>query len=197
MKRMALWAVMTLAATALVRAGEVTSVYTRLDYDRGCQTLSQTEEGGSILLRCEGFQGYPVYYSEGDLRVTMKYGFVSDDSALAWESFSPWNSVNTTLEWRLDNGKPYATILRWFIDNVNPNTGSADEASRGQVLVVSTVARDGVSDSCMVGLVDARSNPKANEIARNVADNVAKSFQCGRDSVRYYGKQGPYAPGAD
>jgi hypothetical protein len=63
---------------------------------------------------------------------------------------------------------------------------------KGQVLVVSKVAgKDG--QGCVVGYVDALANPKANSLAREIADTRAKGFVCGRDEAQYHGTRGPAA----
>ena len=105
----------------------------------------------------------------------------------------PFNQTNDTVEWRLSGGRPFATILRWFIENSNPDTGAPDEAHRGQVLVVSRVAQPGEGGACVVGYVDALANPNANEMARNVADTLAADFTCMSDTPVYHGQRGPLA----
>ena len=71
------------------------------------------EEGGSYLGSCAGYAGYGVLLAEGDLRMSVFYGFVGEWYAEgAWESFGAFNSVNDTLEWRLKDGVPQSTILR-------------------------------------------------------------------------------------
>ena len=71
-----------------------------------------TSHGGSA--KCKGYKQFPIYFSEGDLRQTVRYGFVDPESK-HWESFSEFNHINDTVEWRLADGRPFATILRWFI----------------------------------------------------------------------------------
>jgi hypothetical protein len=64
--------------------------------------------------------------------------------------------------------------LRW-------NTSSLDENAnqvRGQVLVVTRLAPGPV---CHIGYIDARANPNANELAREIADMHARSFRCATD----------------
>lgn len=171
------------------------SLYTTLEFETGCQVLYQIEAGSSVSLLCDGLQDYPVYLSDSDLRISMQFGHV-DSGRHIRQTFSAWNNINTTIEWRFISDAPVATILRWFIDNVDPETGSADPERRGQILVVSSVAPIGGGDSCMVGFVDARENPNANLIARFIADNVASTFNCNADQPVYYGSVGPFAPNA-
>ncbi len=97
------------------------------------------------------------------------------------------------MEWRLRDGEPVATILRWFIDYIDPDTGSADPKREGNILVVSRVGGLGVKPGCMVGLVDARANSHANELAPRIADTLAEGFDCATDRPGYHGERGPYA----
>ena len=86
----------------------------------------------------------------------------------------------------------FAAILRW-----NTTTIDSDDDSRqvaGQVLVVTRLGPGGV---CHVGYVDGRANPNANELARQIADDNARTFRCGKDKplvlgVKGKGFSGPY-----
>jgi hypothetical protein len=162
------------------------SVYTDLDLKQ-CETISQDPDGG--VLKCGGYEDYPVYFKEGDLRQSMLYGPAADDMVdEAFESFSAFNHVGTKIEWRLDGaGKPFAAIHRWFIDNTD-ETGATTPKTAGQVLVISHVANDPADGvSCAVGYVDALANKDANEIARKVADDEALDFACGYQEPAWHG----------
>ena len=169
------------------------SVYTDIDLEEKCQITEQSEEGGFIAFLCVGLSGYPVRVAEDDLRQFTQFGDVASED-LRSQTFAPWNRVNSVVEWRLIDGRPYATILRWFIENLNPVTGSVDPAHLGQVLVISTVATSEDGDSCMVGMVDALANDEANLLARSVADTLAQDFDCTSDEPRYHGGRGPLSP---
>ena len=175
---------------------EKTSAYSKLDFENGCawdKPASPEEEqmGGSAL--CDGLPGYSVHFAEDDLRQFVAYGPV-DDPMMFPNGFSQWNSVHDTIEWRLGNGKPYATIHRWFLDNVDPQTGAAEPSMRGQVLAISTVgdpdAPAGRRVSCTVGYVDALANKDANVLARQIADEAARGFSCGTERPLFYGARG-------
>ena len=192
----AIFAVTGLFAVCPVAAEAAESVYTKLDFDAGCtwkepESEEEAQMGGEAV--CKGLEGYPVHFAESDLRQFIAYGPVADRSAFP-TGFSQWNSVNETIEWRIENGKPFATIHRWFLDNIDPDTGAAEEAFRGQVLVISTVADPGAPEaermSCVVGLVDALANRDANVLAREVADDYANGFRCGVDKPAFHGKRG-------
>lgn len=182
-------AIMALAIAALPKAILANdSVYTDLDLDN-CQTLAEDPMG--VSLKCKGYRGEPVYFKEGDLRQSVFYGRVDQELIDGgFESFAAFNHVNTKVEWRLgDDGKPFAAILRWFIDNPGPDGGSTRE-SRGEILVVSRVGTADYGGSCMVALVDAKANPDANALARQMADDTASDFACGMQEPEWVGKRG-------
>lgn len=169
------------------------SRYTDLDTN-ACEKLSE-EEGMGVSLKCEGLDGLPVYFKEGDLRMSLFFGAVPQSYIdEGFETFGAFNSVGTKIEWRSDgNDRPRAAILRWFLDNIDPDTGAVDPKRRGQVLVISRVAATAEEKGCMVGFVDALANADANALARNVADTVAPDFQCGSDTPVYHGERGDKA----
>lgn len=193
MRRTVFWMLAMLGAWALPGPahadGAVTSAYSRLDIDKGCSRTSSGEAGASFV--CEGFAGYPIHFAEGDLRESVFFGHVGSWHEDAWESFTGFNSVNDTVEWRLRDGVPFAAILRWFIEHPDPDTGDFDAARRRQVLVVSRVAQPEDGDGCVVGYVDALANGDANSLAREVADRLAEDFTCREDEPRFHGERGP------
>jgi len=165
------------------------SVYTKLDLEKDCVFHAQYELGASAY--CTGYKGYPVHFSEGDLRQMVQFGHVGNLRG-HWESFSQFNRINDTIEWRLKDGKPYAAILRWFIENSDED-GQYTKALEGQVLVVSTVADHTSPVSCVVGYVDARANTDANVMAQKLADDIAERFRCGEDKPKFHGERGPHS----
>ncbi len=76
--------------------------------------------------------------------------------------------------------RPFATILRFFT-----NSGEGDKA---QVLVITKLGPPG--QVCHIGTVNASINPDANAIAREVADNSAPVFNCGKDNALEFGLTG-------
>lgn len=193
--------ILMLAAASLSPAASAESVYTDFPFDNPkCKSLlpdagGEETEGGSVSMVCPGYKGFDVYYKEGDARATVHYGHLAESViANAWESFSPFNSVGEKIEWRIDDtGMPFAAIHRFNLANFNPDTGMADEALKGEALVISRVGRNEDKSGCFVGLVDARANKDANELARKVADSLAPTFKCGKDDPQYHGTRGPNA----
>lgn len=177
-------------------AQKIDSAYSKLDFDNGCKwanPASAEEPAMGVSAICSGFKDYPVYFAEDDVRQLVSYGHVEDPELFSG-GFGEFNYVNETIEWRLSNGEPFAAIHRWFIENMDPETGSPSEAAKGQVLVVSTVAKSTMPadrrKSCVVGYVDALANKNANVLARNVADTMAVNFTCGVDLPKFHGVRG-------
>jgi hypothetical protein len=198
--RICVTAAMLLAAQGAASAGEIVSDYTDLDPEGGCvwdslDHLSESEKeemlGNSAV--CKGLPGYPVHFSEYDLRQYVAFGEVDEEDRVPG-GFEEFNHTGDKIEWRIEDGTPVAAILRWFIENPDPNTGETDKALEGQVLVVSSVAEPGDGrGSCPVAFVDARENANANELARELADRLAKDFVCGKDKPAWHGKRGPHS----
>lgn len=184
MAGLSLLTVLTLASPAPAND----SSYTDLDLD-ACETLAEDPMG--VSLKCDGYGEFPVYFKEGDLRQSVIFGKVDRELIeVAFESFSAFNRVNTKIEWRLNGaGTPVAAILRWFIENPGPS-GSPSPESTGQVLVISRVGTAAYPGSCFVGMVDAKATANANRVARQVADDIADTFDCGMQPPEWYGKRG-------
>lgn len=189
---------LALAAPRAGLAADTVSEYTDLDPEAGCEWdsldhLSEQEKeellGNSAV--CKGLSGYPVHFSEYDLRQYVTFGEVDEEGRIAG-GFEQFNHTGNRIEWRVMDGEPTAAILRWFIENADPKTGEIDKALEGQVLVVSSVAEPGDGrGSCPVAYVDARENANANELARELADRLARDFTCGKDKPAFHGKRGP------
>lgn len=170
---------------AAASAQQIFSAYTSFDADRNCRHRPgrDPEDYGSWI--CRGHGGLIVRLSAGDQRMQVSFGRsarAAAKEAAASQSFPGFNSVyQGKVEWRIErspNGKtrPFATILRW-------NTRTPEDAERedgkstGRTLVVTRLNPGGI---CHVGYVDARS-PNANDAARKLADEKARSFRCGVD----------------
>lgn len=172
-------------------ASEITSAYTKLDLEKDCTFISEYENGASAT--CKGYEDIEVHFSEGDLRQQVRYGVINDEDT-NWESFSEFNHINDTIEWRIKNAKPFATILRWFISNTDPDEGQPTQKTRGNILVVSKIGTEEKPQSCIIGYVDARANKDANVIARQVADGyLVDGFKCGLDKPRFHGSRGKWS----
>lgn len=155
-------------------AGEISSAYTSLDL-KECRIIKTFAEGGGPIWICKGFDGLPVQVAEDDLRYFVSYGASANDQTAARQTLTPFNTIHTTLEWRIerrDGGwQPFATIVRYSWER-------GDDGPKGETLVVTKL---GSADACHVAYVKAADNPKANEMAREIADSRARTFDCKQD----------------
>ncbi len=166
------------------------SVYTKLELD-ACPAVEKLEEGG--VWRCNGWGGYPVEFSEGDLRQSLFFGHLGAWSKKGhWESFGPFNHIGGTVEWIVEGKVAKAAITRFIIENSNAN-GEVDRASRGEVLVIFKVGQKGEGEACTVGYVDARANAEPNVLARKVAATEVPDFACRFNEPQWHGIKGPTA----
>ena len=160
-------------------AQEASSVYTGLDLGK-CLILTteeEAEENQGAEWVCEGHNRVVVWIAEGDLRYFLGYGSRGRDQCGYRQTLAPFHTVHTTLEWRLKGGEPVATILRYFIDM---------DGQKSQHLVVTKL---GDGEACHMAVVDA-SQPNANALARQAADQYAEDFDCETDQPFYFSAQG-------
>jgi len=168
-------------------AGDISSAYTDLDSKKDCVTYAQAEQGDGdwANLACSGYRGYPVLINYDDARESVYYGFPFDDMTAVWESFSAFNGSGPKVEWRIetkgDIAVPFAAIHRRSVSDPQ------DEKKSTDVLVVAKVAQPEQHEGCTVGLVLATGNPQANDQARKLADEKAKTFACGKDKREVIG----------
>ncbi len=182
-------ALVVLQAPAFAQSNPaIESAYTTFDSNK-CRHAPgrDVEDYGSWL--CPGYAGIPVRLAAGDQRMYVSFGRNAAREPAAGETIDHFNDVyKGTIEWRLErkpNGKlePFATILRWnYMTNVD------DTKASGRKLVVTRLGPGGV---CHVGYVDARANPDANELARKLADEKARTFRCGKDTAQAVGNRPP------
>ncbi len=162
------------------------SIYTKVDFEKDCQEQESDENGGSWL--CTGFGGYGIRFAEGDLRQSAFYGHLGPWYELgAFETFGGFNHAGDTVEWRLEAGRPVATIRRWFVSPGTDDKG--DPLPEVQVLVISKVGQKGTGDACVVGYVEATANADANALATGVADTQARDFACRRTQPAWHGRR--------
>ncbi|MCA0433308.1 MAG: hypothetical protein LCH46_08590 [Proteobacteria bacterium] len=160
-------------ALSLSASAENTSTYTTYDLDK-CRVISEPaqDEEFAGTWGCAGYQNKPDYqivFSEGDLRSLVSFGKDGKTHCAASETFGGFNSVNNTVEWRAKDGKPFAAIQRWRV-SYDP-----DDSSKIREWLVVTRIEPG--NSCHIGYV-LGALPKANELARTLADSVAATTSC-------------------
>jgi hypothetical protein len=157
---------------------------------KNCRQVGKPSElDGSTTRICPGKDGLMVLIAEDDLREIVSVGrnrkkAAEEPAAEAW--FAPFNSSETTIEWRAMDAKPFAIIQRWHIaDSSDP-----DKQGRPNTRAMLVVTRLPPGAVCHVAYVDAAANPTANELARKAADDLARGFTCGKDEVKIIGTRG-------
>lgn len=153
-------------------AAEIRAEYTDLKFDE-C-TVYEADDMGSTSA-CPGYRGVPVVIAEGDLRMFVTYGVRPLEEKAAQQTLPPFNYLGQKIEWRVeDDGEsliPRATILRWF-------TSGDNGEQKGQVLVVTQLK---LGATCHIAYIDALAVKNANELARQIADEKAGSFDCSNE----------------
>ncbi|PSO15508.1 hypothetical protein C7G42_26020 [Bradyrhizobium sp. MOS003] len=170
-------------------AQSVGSTYTSTA-PKDCRQIGRPSElDGGTTRACPGKAGLTVLIAEDDLREIVSVGrnrrrAAEEPAAKVW--FGPFNSSETTIEWRAMGAKPFAIIQRWHIaDNDDP-----DKRGRPNTKAMLVVTRLPPGPVCHVAYVDAVANPTANELARKAADDFARGFVCGKDEVKIIGTRG-------
>jgi hypothetical protein len=189
MRSMIVLACLALATPAL--AG-YDSAYTDLNFEDPKSCTNETpkpvegEPNDGVVYTCGGYQDYVVMFSEGDLRSFVSFGKEQVEHCAARQTFAGFNSVGKKIEWRLKDGKPIATILRWSV-SYDP-----DDSTKQKSWLVVTKLDEG--NSCHVGYVEG-SFPKANEKARWLADTAAEAFSCKDGKTIFFANTGTETDG--
>ena len=133
-----------------------------MDLKKECNVAETTNEGSYALTECPPFEGYKLITENSDGKTTVTLGFGSQKNAL--NSGYAFSEFGNMVEWRAKTiGKkrePLALIFRMFYSN------PAGELS---------VVRLAQGRSCVIGQIDAKKVKNANEAARRLADDEAKS----------------------
>jgi hypothetical protein len=186
---LALAALLICAGLGCANAQSVGSTYTSTA-PKDCRQIGKPSEldGGTTRV-CPGKDGLVVLIAEDDLREVVSVGrnrkqAAEEPAANVW--FAPFNSSETTVEWRTTGAKPFAMIQRWHI----ADNGDPDKQGRPNTKSMLVVTRLPPGPVCHVAYVDAIANPTANELARKAADDFARGFACGKDRVKIIGAPG-------
>jgi hypothetical protein len=161
------------ASTALAVTQFQKSLYSTIDL-KTCEAVGRHRDGNAY--RCHGLPGHPIYFAEGDGRTFIAAGTMPEASRAATQTLAPFNtpfrpkSDRATVEWRFvirdKQPVPYAMIVRYFTRN---------DTGRGEVLVVSRIAG---AEACHIAHIDALANRDAIVLARKLADERARTFDC-------------------
>lgn len=155
-----------------------------------CDLVSSVEPGdegmSSGSYECKGCGDYVVSFAEGDLRSFVSFGKQTGDHCAATQTFSGFNSVGKKVEWRLKDGVPIATILRWKV------AYDPEDSSKEKSWLVVTKLED--NNSCHMGYVEG-GFPQANEKARWLADTAAEAFSCKTGKTVFFANAGTATDG--
>ena len=175
---------LVLCAATSAGAADIESAYTSVDLEKDCMILNteeEVEENQGAEFICKGYGRVAVWVGEGDLRLFVGYGARGRDTCSYRQTFSAFNNINKTLEWRIrkENGKsrPFATILRYFI---------TEPTAKKAFLVVTKVGR---GEACQMAYIDTK-HPNHNDLAREAADRFAPTFDCKAEKPFGYGPGG-------
>ncbi len=187
---------LTLSAATAQTAQNVSS-YTSTE-PKHCRQVSVTrgEDGGGIRT-CPGPQGLVVVISEDDLRETVTVGRTrktaeTEPAAKTW--FEPFSSTTPTIEWRQEakDKPPFAMIQRWHLADIEDEDKDGRPKAK-QLFVVTRLASSGGKTGasvCHVAYIDVKANTNAIDLAREVADTLARDFKCDTGKVRVIGATG-------
>jgi hypothetical protein len=174
--------VLLLMITAAAAAND--SAYTDFDL-KTCKEVEPASAPGdgeaSAVYECKGHKGWPVTFAEDDLRSFVAFGKDGRNHCAFRQTFSGFNSAGNKVEWRLKDGKPIATILRWSV-SYDP----AHTEKQKSWLVISKVAE---RDSCQMAYVEG-GYPEANAKARAVADSMAEGYSCASGQPTFFANPG-------
>jgi hypothetical protein len=160
-------------------AQQIASVYTPFDLDKCKQVEKADEYVYEGLWRCKGYGGYDIWISGFDARSMAAFGPDKSNTCALRKTFNPFNTALSPVEWRLKNGKPFATIERWSVRQ-------GDDLPSVTWLVVSKLEG---GQSCHMHYV-AGSYPDANAQARKAADELTANYDCMTDTPTFSSKVG-------
>ncbi len=167
--------------TAAQAATVATSKYSSLE-DKDCNLLNSSDDEAEAEIDyfnslCPGHDGYQVKLLGGDIRSwvgILKPGEKYKDGADFYQALMQGsnghfaNVQGTRLEWRYNDGKLVAFIVRMIAQDVDDYEKSVES-----LVVVRTNPND-FSKSCLIGSVNVRVVADANVVARQIADDASK-----------------------
>lgn len=155
-----------------------------------CTVVTPVEPGDEAMsspgFECKGYGDYVVSFAEGDLRSFVSFGKQTGDHCAATQTFGGFNSVGKKIEWRLKDGIPIATILRWKV------AYDPEDSTKEKSWLVVTKLED--NNSCHMGYVEG-GYPNANEKARWLADTAAEAFSCKTGKTVFFANAGTATDG--
>jgi hypothetical protein len=165
-----------------VAAQDISTRYSDLDLKKCRQLALFEDEGEGGEWSCSGIEDYDVRVWEGDLRSYVGFGSKAPAQCASMQTFGAFNSLGPRVEWRIKDGKPFATILRWFTEQ---NIDGGNPVKQNWLVVTKLDDKD----ACHIAYIDTK-YVDANEVARQRADETAGSFDCVRDMPEIFSSRG-------
>jgi hypothetical protein len=167
----------TLGAASCVAASAGERVYTEIDNMQSgkirlCRTIKVEGEKENPLVtwRCpSGPAGWSVVMDSADARVQVTFGRIVGPrggaiDALGGAFADPYH----TIEWRMNNGQPYAAIQRYLMDG-------------REAITVHRLNPD--KTSCVAAVIAVEKGRDANSEAVRIADTMVPTYRCDKDDL--------------
>jgi hypothetical protein len=170
------------SAFAQIPSRLITRVYSNIDDVRTnkvglCRTksIAGDKEDPVISQRCpSGPDGWPVTMDYADARVYVTFGHQAKGGTTVIDALDgAFADPHSVIEWRMVDGRPFATIHRYFLEG-------------RQVLTIHRLQSD--KTSCVAAVVTPQEGKDANTEATEIADRIGPTFKCGRDDLVIAGK---------
>ena len=150
-------------AFSVVAFAQHKSVYSEITPEN-CVGKSNPNVPGSYFGKCKGVSGFDLEYYVSDSRDSL--GIVSPSKKVFglnfYEYFKDFSEVGKKVEWRLQNNKPFALIVRLNVSD------QEDETKQTSYLIVSKITEE---NACVIDVLDPSKNQ--NVLARKVADKAS------------------------
>ncbi|MAC88967.1 MAG: hypothetical protein CMF73_06550 [Maricaulis sp.] len=160
------------------------SQYTQID--EAC-VQSQLPDEPVYEAVCPGLGGWMVHILSGEHGSASAYA--RPGSARSEYINAPtrglFGGFHDVIEWRLDADGAFATIHRYIHYNTPDVVEFYEGIEEPNTLIVTALAAEGGYMVCPVAFVDASVLPDANLIARAVADELARGWDCGNEPVLF------------
>jgi len=129
--------------------------------------ITRHEDFDPMLYRCGTTNGRAVSVTYLGLQVRVLLARKAGKSL----ELSTYYDAGPKIEWRGPRGAPTAAILRL--------SSRGDDGKPSSALAVVKLSPD---QDCLIGIIDVKANPQANELARQTADDIG-SRSCGKPEL--------------
>jgi hypothetical protein len=186
-RALAVLVLVAIAPFSVARSAEWQSSYqdlsARICLDRNPEPAGRRADHAAAVRACPAFLGYRIEVIEHPHRHELRITPPERGSAAASLVFL--SGLGPRAEWRGPKSKaailPRALIVR---------VGAADLGDEKSALLA--IMKISPQANCLIGVVDVRTNPDANAVARREADSLAEGFSCGSPS-KVLGQTSPFA----